>query len=136
MSMIIKEYTHFDDAEILALYSSVGWTAYTDNFAALREGFAQSLLVLAAYEQERLLGIARIVGDAHTIIFIQDLLIAPDYQRRGIATRLVKEVFKRYEGVRQIEVLSDDSAAASAFYRSLGFVQPKELGCCAHVRMQ
>lgn len=48
--MEIKEYLSYDEKEILALYESVGWTAYTENPAALRLGFAHSLLTLAAYE--------------------------------------------------------------------------------------
>ena len=64
--MEIKEYLSYDEKEILALYESVGWTAYTENPAALRLGFAHSLLTLAAYEGERLLGLVRTVGDGHT----------------------------------------------------------------------
>src|SRR5699024_7342854 len=75
--MEIKEYLSYDEKEILALYESVGWTAYTENPAALRLGFAHSLLTLAAYEGERLLGLVRTVGDGHTIVFIQDILVHP-----------------------------------------------------------
>ena len=50
--MEIKEYLSYDEKEILALYESVVWTAYTENPAALRLGFAHSLLTLAAYEGE------------------------------------------------------------------------------------
>ena len=49
--MEIRAYTEYNEAEILGLYASVGWTAYTDDPAALRNGFANSLLTLAAYEE-------------------------------------------------------------------------------------
>lgn len=45
--MEIKEYTTYHEAEILSLYASVGWAAYIANPEALREGFANSLLVRA-----------------------------------------------------------------------------------------
>lgn len=34
----IKEYSIYDEEEILALYSSVGWTAYTDRPDTLKMG--------------------------------------------------------------------------------------------------
>ena len=48
--MEIKNYSAYNEKEILKLYSSVGWTAYTDDPQALKQGFQNSLLVLAAYE--------------------------------------------------------------------------------------
>ena len=41
---------------------------------ALERGYKNSLLVLAAYENEELLGIVRVVGDGATIILVQDIL--------------------------------------------------------------
>lgn len=72
--MDICEYTHYQEEEILALYRSVGWTAYTDCPDTLRNGFDHSLLTLAARENDQLIGLIRTVGDGHTIVFIQDLM--------------------------------------------------------------
>lgn len=85
--MTIKDYTEYKEAEILRLYAEVGWTAYTDAPDTLRKGFENSLLTLAAYEGTTLLGLVRAVGDGHTIIFVQDILVRPDYQRRESALR-------------------------------------------------
>lgn len=126
--MEIKEYLSYDEEEILALYESVGWTAYTENPAALRLGFAHSLLTLAAYEGDRLLGLIRTVGDGHTIVFIQDILVHPTAQRKGIGTALVKAVLDRFPLVRQVELTTDNTAKTLAFYRSLGFSPMEELG--------
>ena len=72
--MEIRKYTQYNEDEIRRLYTAVGWTAYTGNMPALREGFRNSLLTLAAYEGEDLLGLIRTVGDGATIVFIQDIL--------------------------------------------------------------
>lgn len=61
--MEIKEYAKYNADEIRGLYSQVGWTAYTENMKALEQGYQNSLLVLAAYESDELLGIVRVVGD-------------------------------------------------------------------------
>lgn len=60
--MEIRAYQTYNEGEILSLYTSVGWTAYTDHPEVLRKGFDHSLLTLAAYEGEQLLGIIRVVG--------------------------------------------------------------------------
>ena len=107
--MEIRVYQTYNEAEILNLYQSVGWTAYTKDPAALQAGFHGSLLTLAAYEKTELLGLIRTVGDGQTIVYIQDLLVLPAYQRRGIGTALVRAVLARFPSVRQIVLTTDDS---------------------------
>lgn len=132
--MEIREYPEYKESEIARLYESVGWTAYTDNLAALCEGFRNSLLVLAAYDNDELLGIIRVVGDGATIIFIQDILVFPQHQRKGIGTALIRAILNRYSHVRQIELATDNTPETKAFYKSLGFRDFSEIGYCGFVR--
>ena len=132
--MKIKEYTEFKKDEIWQLYTQVGWTAYTENMTALERCYKNSLLVLAAYENEELLGIVRVVGDGATIILVQDILVYPQKQRQGIGTSLLKAVLERYADVRQIQLVTDNTPKTVAFYQSLGFVELEKLGCCGFMR--
>ena len=97
--MIICEYMQYIEKEILPLYASVGWTAYTDHPEQLRKGFENSMLTLAAYENEQLLGIIRTVGDGHTIVFVQDILVFPEHQRKGVGSALLQSILDRYSHV-------------------------------------
>ena len=103
--MEITEYQTYREEEILPLYASVGWTAYTDESDALREGFARSLLTLAAYEGKTLAGIVRAVGDGATVVLVQDLLVFPQFQRRGIGTALMRAMMERFANVRQLHIV-------------------------------
>ena len=132
--MEIKAYREYQEEEILRLYRAVGWTAYTENPQALRQGYAHSLLTLGAYEGETLVGIIRAVGDGATIVFIQDLLVHPENRRQGIGTALLRAVLDRYPHVRQIELTTDDTPETAAFYRSLGFRAFSEIGCSGFMR--
>ena len=134
--MEIKEYKEYNEKEIARLYTAVGWTAYTDNIRVLREGYKNSMLVLAAYDGEELLGIIRTVGDGATIVFVQDILVFPDKQRQGIGTALLKEILNRYPDVRQIELATDNTAKTMAFYKSMGFSEMSEIGCCGFMKCQ
>ncbi len=128
--MEIKPYPKYNEEEILSLYRSVGWTAYTDQPERLRLGFEGSLSVLAAYEGERLLGIVRAVGDGQTVVLIQDILVFPQFQRRGVGSALLEAMLTRYRDVRQIELFTDDTPGTLAFYKSMGLRECSELGCC------
>ncbi|MBO4383891.1 MAG: GNAT family N-acetyltransferase [Clostridia bacterium] len=128
--MEIREYADFNEDEIVSLYSAVGWTAYTNDVTALKKGYENSLAVLAAYEDGELLGVIRAVGDGHTVVFVQDILVYPDKQRRGTGTALLKAMIDRFPSVRQIELVTDDTPKTVAFYRSLGFKELSRIGCC------
>ena len=133
--MTIKEYDHFQLDEIVNLYESVGWTSYLERVDTLREAYANSLCVLGAYDSENLVGILRAVGDGKTIVFIQDILVLPEYQRQGIGSKLLQAVMERYQDVYQMELLTDDTEKTKAFYRSAGFTASDDLGCLAFIKM-
>lgn len=132
--MEIREYTNYSEEEIRRLYSEVGWTAYTKNMQALEQGYRNSLLVLAAYENNDLLGIIRVVGDGFTAVFVQDLLVFPEKQRQGVGSALLKAVLDRYHDVRQIQLTTDNTPRTIAFYKSLGFTELSEIGCCGFMK--
>ena len=132
--MEIREYMNYNADEIMRLYTEVGWTAYTEDMSALEQGYHNSLLVLAAYENGELLGIIRVVGDGFTIIFIQDILVYPKKQRHGVGTALLKAVLNRYSAVRQNEMTTDNTPRTVDIYKSLGFSEFSEIGCCGFMR--
>ena len=133
--MTIYEYKQYAEQEILHLYASVGWTAYTDHPELLRKGFENSMLTLAAYEGDQLLGIIRAVGDGHTIVFVQDILVFPEHQRKGIGSALLQAILNRYSHVRQIELATDNTPKTIVFYKSMGFRELSEIGCCGFMKV-
>lgn len=133
--MEIREYRTYNEQEIFPMYTSVGWTAYTDAPDTLRQGFEHSLLTLAAYENGQLVGLVRTVGDGYTIVFVQDILVFPEHQRKGIGTALLQAVLDRFSHVRQMELATDDTPQTIAFYKSLGFSPMSEIGCCGFMRL-
>ncbi len=135
MDLAIRDYAPYREGEILPLYESVGWTNYTRDPKMLESAYRNSLLALGAYEGEKLVGVVRTVGDGCSIVWIQDILVLPDYQRKGIGTALMKAVLERFVHVYQIELATDDTEKTKAFYRSLGFSPLHEIGCCGFLKM-
>lgn len=120
--MIYKELL-FEEHQILALYSANQWTNYTNHKESLFAGIKQSLYTYAAYDGDTLVGLIRVVGDGQTILYIQDLLVLPNYQRQGIGSHLVTHILHRYKDVRQIVLTTDLTIEQQSFYESLGFVR-------------
>lgn len=135
MEFSIKEYGEYNEKEILNLYQSVGWTNYVNNPAMLKNAYANSLKILGAYENEKLLGIIRVVGDSYSIVFIQDILVLPEYQRHGIGTALLKKILDIYQNVYQKSLLTDNTEKTIRFYKSVGLEMDTDIECRAFTKM-
>lgn len=135
MEFSINEYQKYNESEILNLYQSVGWINYTNNPNMLKNAYANSLKILGAYENEKLIGIIRIVGDGYSIVFIQDIIVLPEYQRHGIGTALLKKILEIYQNVYQKSLLTDNTDKTIQFYKSVGFEMDTDIECRAFTKM-
>lgn len=135
MEFSVKEYVNYNESEILKLYESVGWKNYTNNPTMLKNAYKHSLKIFGAYDNEKLLGIVRVVGDGYSIIYIQDILVFPEYQRKGIGTALLERVLKEYKSVYQKALMTDNTEKTISFYKSLGFHMDTDIECIAFTKM-
>lgn len=133
-SIIIKEYTMYNENEIVSIYQAVGWTNYTRHPAMLRKAFDKSLKILGVYDKDKLIGIIRIVGDGASILYIQDILIVPEYQHQGVGTLLLHKIQELYPDVYQKVAITDSQENTGSFYRSVGFCQTSDFGCTAFLQ--
>ena len=116
--------------DVLPIYEAVGWTNYTQNPEMLEAAFENSLHVLAAFTEEGILvGVLRAVGDGASILFIQDILVTPEYQHQGIGTKLLQQTLEKYKNVYQIQLSTDNSMKTISFYESNGFTSLTSLNC-------
>ncbi|TWT08014.1 GNAT family N-acetyltransferase [Planococcus sp. CPCC 101016] len=121
MTITYIEDRHIDKKDLKMLYTDVGWYAYTQDIHQLEQALLNSLYVLSAWDEDRLVGLIRLVGDGLTIIYIQDILILNSYQNKGIATELMMQVFQEFNEVRQKVLLTEEAPAVRRFYERNGF---------------
>ncbi|WIK82629.1 GNAT family N-acetyltransferase [Micrococcus lylae] len=58
---------------------------------------------------------------------LQDILVAPGHQRRGIASELLRRVFAPFGQVRQHVLITDTEQRQRAFYESHGFRESRDV---------
>ncbi len=126
---MIKNIKELDPYKVKELYEKNDWYAYTNDFESLMKGIQNSLDVFAYFDKGTLVGLIRVVGDGYTIIYVQDILLLPNYQSKGIGTTLIQAVLKKYKEVRQIVLLTDKRPEQLHFYRKNGFKDVTEIGC-------
>lgn len=126
---------------LVELYTTVGWTAYTalERRADLARAIENSSYVITAWHDELLVGLARCLSDDVAIVYIQDVLVRPQYQRQGLGTHLIEACLARYQHVRMCVLLTDTDPGTARFYERLGFsstCQPTTGSLDAFVRLR
>ena len=120
--------------DVLPLYEAVGWTNYTTKPEMLEVAYKNSLHIIGAFnDDEKLIGVLRGVGDGASILFIQDILVYPEYQHQGIGTKLLQQTLEKYKNVYQIQLATDDSTKTVSFYESNGFTNLTSLNCVSFI---
>ena len=114
-----QEIVKLDD--VLHLYQAVGWTNYTNQPQMLSQALTHSLATYLARDGEKIVGLARLVGDGFSSVFVQDLIVLPSYQRQGIGSSMMKQALADYKDAYQVQLATEQTEKTLGFYRSLGF---------------
>ena len=116
--------------EIFPLYEAVGWTNYTSNPIMLQNALEHSLFLLSARDEEgKLIGFLRAAGDGYSIVYIQDIIVLPEYHRQGIGTQLLRQTMEHFKEVYQMILTTDSELKTIAFYEANGFTALSKYGC-------
>ncbi|HFD2049502.1 GNAT family N-acetyltransferase [Clostridium perfringens] len=133
-NLVFKEDIILNVEDILYLYNDGGWSSYTKDIDSLIKSIKNSLKVISVWDKDLLVGLIRVVGDGHSIIYIQDILILQKYQNRGIGKRLIEIILDKYKNVRQKVLLTDKEEKNILFYKKVGFSMAEEFGCVSFVK--
>jgi len=126
MSFTYTESKEVSKEQLLKLYNSVGWSAYTDNIETLANAIQGSSYVCLVWDKDTLIALVRCISDDASIMYLQDVLVDPKYQKKGIGRVLVQKSLDRYSHVRQKVLLTDNRPEQLRFYESLGYKNIKE----------
>ena len=113
------KYNEFVSAEALAdLRESVGWNRMENEYSS---PLITSFFHIAVYDENQLVGYIDSISNGVTDAYIQDLMIRPDHQGKGIGTALINEMIRclKEQHIYMISVVFEESL--KPFYDKFGF---------------
>lgn len=106
------------------LTNSVGWGIRGKNI--IEEALKNTLYSLCVYDDAKLIGYGRIIGDKTIFLYIQDIMVIPEYQNKHIGTGIMNNLLNQineYKKINpQIRTYLGASKGKESFYEKFGFI--------------
>ncbi|MBQ9887316.1 MAG: GNAT family N-acetyltransferase [Lachnospiraceae bacterium] len=87
LNIVYKEFISVEDYNLLR--EAVGWEKICGEQA--QQGLDNSAYVIGCYEDNKIVGSARIIWDRGYIAYLADVMVLPEYQGKGIGRRMVEK---------------------------------------------
>ena len=109
----------FTKEQVEQLFLSVHWVSgkYPER---LYKALMNSSTVLTAWDNDRLVGLIRVLDDTEMLAQIHYVLVHPDYQGNGLAGKMIERIKEKYKNFFYIEAMPEDKNNV-AFYQKHGF---------------
>jgi ribosomal protein S18 acetylase RimI-like enzyme len=104
-----------------AIFQAVGWKWHT--LDKIRPAFERSQHVAFAYVEGELAGCARALTDDLFYAAIYDMVVHPDFQRKGVGKAVMSHLLERLQGLCFVHLTS--TRGNEAFYWKLGLRKHK-----------
>ena len=110
-------------SELRALHAAVGWESLPDNDEAVARGLADSKFAAVVTAAGATVACVRLVGDGGIYCYVQDLIVRPEHQGRGLGDRLMAELWRHLEahGARGAFIGLMTAEGKAEFYERWGF---------------
>ena len=107
----------------LQLYTSVGWEP--PGIGQVQKALENTIATFTAYDNDKAIGMVRLIGDSGMSFYIKDFAVVPAYQSKGVGTLLLnalEDYIKEHiapDWAVSLELIS--SKEAVGFYQKHGF---------------
>ena len=97
----------FTQEQVQQLFLSVHWVSgnYPEH---LFKALMHSSTVLTVWDDEKLVGLTRVLDDTAMLAQIHYVLVHPDYQGQGIAGKMIEYIKEKYKDFLYIEGMPED----------------------------
>lgn len=112
------------------LTEQVGWGTRKNNI--IKEALDNTLYAVCAYEDDKIIGFGRIVGDKTIFLHIQSVMVLPEYQSQKIGTTIMNMIIDKINEFKKINpnirTYLGAAKGKEEFYKKFGFKTRKEAG--------
>lgn len=125
----IKE-NNKDVNEFNYLYEEVGWGAYS--YECSKKALDNTLYSISIYDEDKVIGFGRLIGDGICFIYIHDVMVVPSFQSQGIGSMIMNKLLEKVKEIKEenpsVRTYLGASAGKEGFYEKFGFVKREEAG--------
>ena len=126
---MIRYVDYISPEEYMGLRKKVGWIEFPLEEA--KASIDNAYMVICVRDDDKAVGVVRLLWDRGYIAFLSDVIVDPDYQGQGIGRKLVESCIER---IRQsmkpgykVKLTLNAAQGKEAFYEKFGFrVRPNE----------
>lgn len=104
-------------AELLGMRDAAGWSGYSEK--ALARAATVGRWVTARLDDGQLVGMGRSIGDGVMYASIWDMIVRPEFRRRGIGRRIFEELLRPLGGHSLVALVA--TPAGLPLYKQYGF---------------
>lgn len=79
-------------SEYQTLRNSTPWAALENSTVA--RALKKDLFTVCVLDQEKIIGMGRLIGDGAIYFYIQDVIVLPEYQGMGVGNNIMQEIEK------------------------------------------
>ena len=119
-----------DVNEFNYLYEEVGWRAYT--YECSKKALDNTLYSIYIYDEDKIIGFGRIIGDGICFIYIHDLMVVPNFQSQGIGSMIMTKLLEKIKEIKaenpSVRTYLGASIGKEGFYEKFGFIKREDAG--------
>lgn len=109
--------------EFLSLREAVGWGHINLDKKSIELALKNSLFGVCVDLQGEIIGFGRVIGDGGVYFYIQDIIVHPDHQRKGIGSKIMSGIMEYLSAnvLKNAFVGLMAAPGVSEFYTKYGF---------------
>lgn len=112
------------------LYDAVGWGSYDENVS--KKALENTLYSVSIYDEDKIIGYGRLIGDTICFIYIHDVMVHPNYQSKKIGTMIMNQLLNKINEIKKenpdVLVYLGASKNKEGFYEKFGFIKRTDAG--------
>lgn len=110
------------------LNEKVGWGSR--NVDIVERALRNTLFGITVFDDDKVVAMARIIGDESIFLYIQDVIVIPEYQGNGIGKEIMNILLEKINECKKINpnirVYLGASTGKEDFYKKFGFITRKD----------
>ncbi len=123
--MIVFKENNKNIQEFNFLYDAVGWEAYDEKISKI--ALENTFYSISVYDDDRIVGYGRLIGDSICFMYIHDVMVIPEYQGQKIGTMIMEKLLEKVHEIKKenpdLRVYLGASKNREKFYEKFGFIK-------------